>query len=69
MGRASFMPFKTLDLIENWWRSTVFQEISSFVVTENLKVLKQKLKCWNKEEFDSMEERKLAIKNMADWMP
>ena len=46
------------NLIDDWWKSFEFRGVSSFVVTEKLKALKSKIKCWNKEVFGRVEVRK-----------
>ena len=54
--------------IDGWWKSFDVRGGSSFVVAEKLKVLKIKLKGWNKEVFGRVEMRKnQALKNMTRW--
>lgn len=45
-----------------------FQGVRSYVVTEKLKALKQKLKIWNKDVFGNVHEKKnQALKSLASW--
>ena len=37
------------DLLKSWWEGDNFSGSSSFILTEKLKVLKSKLKEWNKD--------------------
>lgn len=43
--------------IEAWWKEKTVKGTSSFIISEKLKALKQKLKRWNKE-FGKVEKRK-----------
>ena len=53
-------------LIDDLWKSIEVRGASSFLVVENLKALKLKIKCWNKEVFERVEERKnQALKNLT----
>ena len=50
------------------WKSFELSGISSFRVAKNLKALKLKLKNWNKEIFERVEERKIqALQKVAFW--
>ena len=54
--------------IDDWWKSFEVRGASSFVAAEKLKALKLKIKCWNKEVFRRVEERKnQALHNLAHW--
>ena len=56
------------ELIRGWWNSFEFKGTSSFVLTEKIKALKDKLKAWNKEVFERVEEnKKIALKKVATW--
>ena len=46
------------NLIDVWWNGIEIRGASSYVVAEKLKAIKLKLKCWNKEVFSRVEERK-----------
>ena len=56
------------NLIDVWWNGIEIRGASSYVVAEKLKAIKLKLKCWNKEVFRRVEERKnQALQNLAFW--
>lgn len=42
-----FKDDKFLNLIENWWRSSVFSGLKMFIITSKLKLIKRKLLEWN----------------------
>ena len=53
-------------LIDDSWKSFEVRGASSYVVAEKVKALKFKIKCWTKEVFGRVEERKnQALKNPA----
>ena len=55
------------ELIRNWWQETVVRGSASFRLSEKLKVLKQKLKIWNREEFGNLESNKEAAMQQVDF--
>ena len=55
-------------LVEEWWRSYEVRGTRSFVLIENLKALKTRLKIWNKTSFGNLEvEKKEALKKVKAW--
>ena len=46
------------DLIRVWWQSFTFRGISSYVLMEKIKALKENLKVWNEEVFGMVEANK-----------
>ena len=46
------------DLLKSWWEGDNFSGSSSFILVEKLKVLKAKLKEWNRDIFGKVEYRK-----------
>ncbi|RVW24169.1 UDP-glucose:glycoprotein glucosyltransferase [Vitis vinifera] len=46
------------DLLKSWWEGDNFSGSSSFILVEKLKVLKAKLKEWNRDIFGRVEYRK-----------
>ena len=56
------------DLLKSWWEGDNFSGSSSFILAEKLKVLKAKLKEWNKDIFGKVEYRKdLALEQVEFW--
>ena len=56
------------DLIKVWWQRLEFRGISSYVLLEKMKAIKNLLKNWNKEVFGRVEEnKKLALAKVAAW--
>ncbi|RVW17454.1 Transposon TX1 uncharacterized 149 kDa protein [Vitis vinifera] len=56
------------DLLKSWWEGDNFSGFSSFILGEKLKVLKAKLKEWNKDIFGRVEYRKdLALEQVEFW--
>ena len=43
------------DLMKSWWEGDNFSGSSSFILAKKLKVLKSKLKKWNKDIFNRVE--------------
>ena len=43
------------DLMKSWWEGDSFSGSSSFILVEKLKVLKSKLKEWNRDIFGRVE--------------
>ena len=43
------------DLLKSWWEGDNFSGSSSFILAEKLKVLKSKLKEWNRDIFGRVE--------------
>ena len=53
------------DLLKSWWEGDNFSGFSSFILAEKLKVLKAKLKEWNRDIFGKVEYRKdLALEQV-----
>ena len=53
------------DLLKSWWEGDNFSGSSSFILVEKLKVLKAKLKEWNRDIFGKVEYRKdLALEQV-----
>ena len=46
------------DILKSWWEGDNFSGPSSFILAKKLKVLKSKLKEWNKNTFGKVEYRK-----------
>ena len=56
------------DLLKSWWEGDNFSGFSSFILAEKLKVLKAKLKEWNRDIFGRVEYRKdLALEQVEFW--
>ncbi|WJZ83279.1 hypothetical protein VitviT2T_002974 [Vitis vinifera] len=56
------------DLLKAWWEGDNFNGAASFVLTEKLKVVKTKLKEWNRDVFGRVEYRKnVALDQMQFW--
>ena len=56
------------DLLKSWWEGDSFSGSSSFILVEKLKVLKSKLKEWNRDIFGRVEYRKnLALEQVEFW--
>ena len=56
------------DLLKSWWEGDSFNGSSSFILAEKLKILKAKLKEWNKDIFGRVEYRKdLALEQVEFW--
>ncbi|RVW47166.1 hypothetical protein CK203_070193 [Vitis vinifera] len=56
------------DLLKSWWEGDNFSGSSSFILVEKLKVLKSKLKEWNKDIFGRVEYMKdLALDQVEFW--
>ena len=56
------------DLLKSWWEGDSFSGSSSFILAEKLKVLKSKLKEWNRDIFGRVEYRKdLALEQVELW--
>ena len=56
------------DLLKSWWEGDSFSGSSSFILAEKLKILKAKLKEWNKDIFGRVEYRKdLALEQVEFW--
>ena len=56
------------DLLKSWWEGDNFSGSSSFILVEKLKVLKSKLKEWNKDIFGKVEYRKdLTLDQVEFW--
>ena len=54
------------NLIDVWWKGMEVRGANSYVVEEKQKAIKLKLKCWNKEVFKRVDERKnQALQNLA----
>ena len=53
------------DLLREWWQGTVVSGKASFRLASELKVLKQKIKDWNREVFGRLEVNKnLALQQV-----
>ena len=46
------------DLLKAWWEGENFNGSASFILTEKLKVVKIKLKEWNRDVFGKVDYRK-----------
>ena len=56
------------DLLKSWWEGDNFSGSSSFILVEKLKVLKSKLKEWNRDIFGRVEYKKdLALEQVEFW--
>ncbi|RVW46561.1 LINE-1 reverse transcriptase-like [Vitis vinifera] len=56
------------DLLREWWQGTVVSGKASFRLASKLKVLKQKIKEWNREVFGRLEVNKnLALQQVEFW--
>ncbi|RVW89824.1 Transposon TX1 uncharacterized 149 kDa protein [Vitis vinifera] len=56
------------DLLKAWWEGDNFNGAASFVLAEKLKVVKTKLKEWNRDVFGRVEYRKnVALDQMQFW--
>ena len=56
------------NLIDVWWKGIEVRGASNYVVADKLKAIKLKLKCWNKEVFERVDERKnQTLQNLAFW--
>ena len=56
------------DLMKSWWEGDSFSGSSSFILVEKLKVLKSKLKEWNRDIFGRVEFMKdLALNQVEFW--
>ena len=56
------------DLLKSWWEGDSFSGSSSFILAEKLKVLKSKLKEWNRDIFGRVEYKKnLALEQVEFW--
>ena len=56
------------DIMKSWWEEDNFSGSSSFILAEKLKVLKFKLKEWNRDIFGRVEFRKdLALNQVEFW--
>ncbi|RVX16394.1 LINE-1 reverse transcriptase-like [Vitis vinifera] len=56
------------DLLREWWQGTVVRGKASFRLASKLKVLKQKIKEWNREVFGRLEVNKsLALQQVEFW--
>ena len=56
------------DIMKSWWEEDNFSGSSSFILAEKLKVLKFKLKEWNRDIFGRVEFRKdLALNKVEFW--
>ena len=56
------------DLMKSWWEGDSFSGSLSFILAEKLKVLKSKLKEWNRDIFGRVEFMKdLALNQVEFW--
>ena len=56
------------DLLKAWWEGENFNGTASFILAEKLKVVKTKLKEWNRDVFGRVEYRKnVALDQMQFW--
>ncbi|RVW43419.1 putative mitochondrial protein [Vitis vinifera] len=56
------------DLLKAWWEGDNFNGAASYVLAEKLKVVKTKLKEWNRDVFGRVEYRKnVALEQMQFW--
>ncbi|RVW93801.1 hypothetical protein CK203_028184 [Vitis vinifera] len=56
------------DLLRDWWQGTVVRGKASFRLASKLKVMKQKIKEWNREVFGRLEVNKnLALQQVEFW--
>ena len=56
------------DLLKFWWKEDNFNGSASFILAEKLKVLKSKLKEWNRDIFGRVEYKKnLALEQVEFW--
>lgn len=56
------------DLLREWWQGTVVRGKASFRLASKLKVMKQKIKEWNREVFGRLEVNKnLALQQVEFW--
>ena len=56
------------DLLKAWWEGDSFNGSASFILAEKLKVVKSKLKEWNRDVFGRVEYRKnLALDQLQFW--
>ncbi|KAJ9685117.1 hypothetical protein PVL29_017229 [Vitis rotundifolia] len=56
------------DLLKSWWEGDNFNGFASFILAEKIKVVKSKLKEWNRDVFGRVEYRKnLALDQMEFW--
>ncbi|RVW27734.1 hypothetical protein CK203_109966 [Vitis vinifera] len=56
------------DLLKAWWEGDSFNGAASFVLAEKLKVVKTKLKEWNRDVFGRVEYKKnVALDQMQFW--
>ena len=46
------------DLLKTWWESDNFNGFASFILAKKLKVVKSKLKEWNRDVFGKVDYRK-----------
>ena len=56
------------DLLKAWWEGENFNGSTSFILAEKLKVVKIKLKEWNRDVFGRVDYRKnLALEQLQFW--
>ena len=56
------------ELLKAWWERDTFNGSTSFILAEKLKVVKSKLKEWNRDIFGRVEYRKdLALEQVEFW--
>ena len=49
------------DLLKTWWESDNFNGFASFILAKKLKVVKSKLKEWNRDVFGKVDYRKNLV--------
>ncbi|KAL6343127.1 hypothetical protein AAG906_019670 [Vitis piasezkii] len=56
------------ELMKSWWEGVSFNGSASFILAEKIKVLKAKLKEWNRDSFGRIELRKnVALEQVQFW--
>ncbi|RVW73021.1 hypothetical protein CK203_057450 [Vitis vinifera] len=56
------------ELMKSWWEGVSFNGSASFILAEKIKVLKVKLKEWNRDSFGRIELRKnVALEQVQFW--
>ena len=56
------------DLLKAWWEGDNFNGSTSFILAEKLKIVKFKLKKWNRDVFGRVDYRKnLALDQLQFW--
>ena len=56
------------ELMKSWWEGVSFNGSASFILAEKIKVLKVKLKEWNRDSFGRIELRKnAALEQVQIW--